>query len=176
MFVTVSVYGDEYQYTGPGQFDPIVNSNLQAALKLKLEKAYFSKTKKTIESVINVLEKTYQRMSIAGSYAWWDEYGPSAQTPTAFYSTCEKNLGTPSPLECQRAARNFIRSDKPPQISAKKPFYSRAGEFSFDHVETIEWHHAYKIEAEAQSIRLLCNRSESQATNHHPLGCSPRRR
>ena len=133
----MTVYGDGYQYAAPGQFDPIVNTKLQEALQQKQTKADFASNKKKIEAAIARLEKTIGRMNIAARNAWWSLYSGRVQTPTNFFSTCDKTLGSPNPLDCLRAVEKFDRRDAPVEIKPKKSLFARSGECGSHSQESI---------------------------------------
>ena len=127
MFLTITVTGTNTDYKGPGQYDPIVNTKIQAALQKLADGAWFKKAKDRIAVVINALQATYDRMTIAGSCAWWDNVHFKENLPDRVSNFCNKNLGSPDPLECERASFNFIRSGSTPGITSRKPIVIKYG-------------------------------------------------
>ena len=81
------------QYRGPGDFDPVVNTNLQIQLQEEIHSAWFEKTKEKIGEVVKGLKITYQDMNINGGKPWWDSL-PLGNTCLLMWGICATRIWT----------------------------------------------------------------------------------
>ena len=129
-FLTFNIHGPQ-SYYGPGDFDPEVNRRLQAALLKKYNSYFTTKAAKAkINQAIQLLSRTFPRMSITGLKAWWDSTAPDPAYPPNAGTLQNQRLGSPTPGNCLKAALNFVREGPTPQITTRYPLTFRAGKSS----------------------------------------------
>ena len=126
-FVTVLVAEGGRRHYGPGNFDPIVNTELQEALLKKAAKAWLKVTKDKIAIVLDALQQVHQHMKVYNKIAWWDNTHFVIDIPPNVGNLCRKNYGRPRATDCERAAFNFIKTGPTPQITSEKPIVFQSG-------------------------------------------------
>ncbi len=124
--MTVSVTGAS-EYVNPGNFDPVVNTNLQIQLQERANKAFLQRTKNKIAIVINALQSVFLQMDITGRKAWWDNTHFQAEIPENVGTLCNARRGAPNPSDCERASFNLIRGGLTPTITPRKPIVFQSG-------------------------------------------------
>ena len=114
------------KYLNPGDFDPVVNENLQLGLQKKYNGAIFKRSKDKIALVINALASVYRNMQVGGRRPWWDNTNFVVEIPNHVSNLCMQRKGSPDPEDCVAASFNFIRTGQTPTIRQGKPIVFRS--------------------------------------------------